>query len=253
MSIRLKRFLPGNALCSAKKMPSYLRYVVLAWFVVLLAGFWITRTEVRDIALPNKLVLDQTPASGNASQQAEQTASAPTESPDSSTADSGSQSLVLADELLEELEGMTRLARYASIPVGRDALRELASVVLLEASTQCMDGQQAVAEVVLNRVLAQNFPNTIHDVLYSGLNTSLMQFATAPYIADAEPTETQFLAVKLALTGPSVLPVDVVYFSKGGENEYVWGRIEDHVFCYQYPWALIEHESDLTEIENDEK
>ena len=43
-------------------------------------------------------------------------------------------------------------------------------------------------------------------------------------------------AIDAALYGPSILPVDVVFFSRNGENDRVWGKIGGHVFCYAYVW-----------------
>lgn len=129
------------------------------------------------------------------------------------------------------------VARYAGVTMSKAELRELVSVIFLEAGTQSLRGQQAYAEVVLNRVIAKNFPNTVHDVLYQGTGTAVPQFSAVPQIPAAAPTGMQYRAVALALSGPSILPEDVVYCSQAGENKYVWGSIGDLVFCYQYEWA----------------
>ena len=34
----------------------------------------------------------------------------------------------------------------------------------------------------------------------------------------------------------SILDADVVFFSRNGENDRVWGQIGDHVFCREYIW-----------------
>ena len=41
--------------------------------------------------------------------------------------------------------------RYSSVAMSEDERRELAGIIHLEAGNQCAEGQQAVAEVVLNR------------------------------------------------------------------------------------------------------
>jgi spore germination cell wall hydrolase CwlJ-like protein len=121
--------------------------------------------------------------------------------------------------------------RYAELELSPEDIDLLAAITYLEAGNQSPAGQQAVVEVVLNRVIADNFPDTVHDVLYqSG------QFSPAAQIAYTQPTEAQYAAVDAALYGTSILPVDVVYFSRGGENNSVWGTIGSHVFCYQYTW-----------------
>lgn len=126
--------------------------------------------------------------------------------------------------------------RYANVSITDAERQELAAVIYLEARNQGAEGQQAVAEVVLNRVIADNFPNTVHDVLHQGENSSVPQFSTVYYIDAAEPGRAQFAAIDAALYGKTILPEDVVYFSLEGENDRVWGKIGDHVFCRQYIW-----------------
>ena len=134
---------------------------------------------------------------------------------------------------------LPRVSRYANIEITEEEIEELVDIVYLESATQSLRGQQAVAEVILNRVVAENFPNSIHDVIYQGVDgNGALRFSTTPNIKYAKPVANQYTAVEQALYGPSVLPADVVYFSKKGENEHVWGKIGAHVFCYQYPWAV---------------
>lgn len=61
-----------------------------------------------------------------------------------------------------------RAARYVNIEMTDEELAELAAVVFLEAGNQSAEGQQAVVEVVFNRVLHSAFPGTVHDVLHQG-------------------------------------------------------------------------------------
>lgn len=126
--------------------------------------------------------------------------------------------------------------RYADVTMTEEEEWELAAIIYLEARDQSFRGQQAVAEVVLNRVIADNFPDTVHDVLYAGAGTKYEQFSTIDRIDSAEPTQTQFDAIKAAFYGSGILPDDVVYFSLRPENDRIWGRIDNHVFCYQYVW-----------------
>lgn len=119
------------------------------------------------------------------------------------------------------------VSRYPAIT--EDERELLARMVYLEARGESAEGQQAVVEVTMNRVVAQNFPDTVQEVLYQK-----GQYATAPYLETAEPTEAQYKAVDAAIFGEPVLPMDVVFFSVGGENDNVWGTIGGHTFCYQY-------------------
>ena len=63
-------------------------------------------------------------------------------------------------------ERPARAARYINIEMTEEELNELAAVVFLEAGNQSAEGQQAVVEVVFNRVLHSAFPDTVHDVLH---------------------------------------------------------------------------------------
>lgn len=137
---------------------------------------------------------------------------------------------------MEETDKPPCNARYAGIAMSEDERRELAGIVYLESATQGLEGQQAVAEVVLNRVLSPYFPDTVRDVLHEGEGTGNPQFSTIIILDTALPSEAQYEAVDAAVNGPNILPEDVVFFSREGENERVWGKIEDHVFCYAYIW-----------------
>lgn len=139
--------------------------------------------------------------------------------------------LVLEPEPVPE-----QIPRYAGISMSDGEHRELAGIVYLEAANQCAEGQQAVVEVVFNRVISPDFPNTVHDVLHEGEGTPVPQFSTIGNLGLAEPSAAQYAAIDAALYGPSILPEDVVFFSRDGENDRVWGKIQDHVFCYKYIW-----------------
>lgn len=106
----------------------------------------------------------------------------------------------------------------------------LARVVYAESNTETLEGQIAVAQVVLNRVRSESFPDTVSEVIYQE-----RQFSTAPILDSVTPTENNYEAVDLAFE-LEVVPYDVLYFSRGAENDRVWGRIGAHVFCYGYVW-----------------
>lgn len=118
--------------------------------------------------------------------------------------------------------------RYAEITAEEREL--LARVVYAESNTEPLEGQIAVAQVVLNRVRSESFPDTVSEVIYQE-----RQFSTAPILDSVTPTENNYEAVDLAFE-LEVVPYDVLYFSRGAENDRVWGRIGAHVFCYGYVW-----------------
>ena len=119
-------------------------------------------------------------------------------------------------------------SRYPDVELTLEEENLLARVVWVEAQGECFEGQQAVAEVVLNRLMAEDFPNTVKNVIYAE-----NQFRSVPFLEDAEPTSIQYEAIERALEGPNVLPIDVYYFATYRVNDNVWGKIGGHVFCYE--------------------
>lgn len=141
------------------------------------------------------------------------------------------------EQVTPTAETPARVARYINIDMTDEELQELAEIVFLEAGNQSAEGQQAVVEVVFNRVLHSGFPDTVHDVLHQGEDSSVPQFSTIYGIGSATPTQAQYDAIAGALYGDTILDADVVFFSHNGENDRVWGKIGDHVFCREYIWG----------------
>lgn len=98
-----------------------------------------------------------------------------------------------------------RAARYVNIEMTDEELAELAAVVFLEAGNQSAEGQQAVVEVVFNRVLHSAFPGTVHDVLHQGEGGDVPQFSTIYAVSTATPTQAQYDAINGALYGDTIL------------------------------------------------
>lgn len=119
-----------------------------------------------------------------------------------------------------------RAARYVNIEMTDEELAELAAVVFLEAGNQSAEGQQAVVEVVFNRVLHSAFPDTVHDVLHQGENGDVPQFSTIYAVSTATPTQAQYDAINGALYGDTMhraedvaaLTEDLVYTIRGALN-----------------------------------
>ena len=125
----------------------------------------------------------------------------------------------------EDLRGEPR---YPDIQLTFEERQLLARVVWVEAQGECAEGQQAVAEVVLNRMASPNFGDTLKGVIYAE-----GQFRSVPYLEKAEPHQAQYDAIERAIYGPYVLPEDVVHFARFSTNDNVWGKIGGHVFCYE--------------------
>ena len=122
-------------------------------------------------------------------------------------------------------------ARYPHIELTLEEKRLLARVVWVEARGECDEGQQAVAEVVLNRMASNSFPDTLREVIYAE-----GQFRSVPYLDEAEPYQAQYKAIERAMYGPYVLPEEVVHFAGYKTTDYCWGQIGGHYFCYDWDY-----------------
>lgn len=127
-----------------------------------------------------------------------------------------------------EAEPEPEESRYPDIQLTFAERQLLARVIWVEARGESEKGQQAVAEVVLNRLASDNFPNRLRDVIY-GEN----QFRSVKFLDEAQPGQAQYQAIERALYGPYVLPEDVVFFATYRTNDKVWGTIGGHIFCYE--------------------
>lgn len=116
--------------------------------------------------------------------------------------------------------------RYPDIQLNAAEIHTLANLVWVEARGESFEGMQAVAEVVLNRMASDAFPNTLNEIVYGK-----EQFITKQY-DKAEPSQQQYDAIERAIYGPNVLPEGVVFYARQPLTDHIWGRIGGHVFCY---------------------
>lgn len=121
--------------------------------------------------------------------------------------------------------------RYPGVELSEEDMRLFAKLLWLECRGESYDGQQAVAEVILNRLVSKDFPNTVRGIIYAE-----GQFPCTDDIPKATPTQTQYEAIERALNGPYILPKEVVFYAKFKENRNFWGQIGAHYFCYAYDW-----------------
>lgn len=95
-----------------------------------------------------------------------------------------------------------------------------------EAGNQTMDGQRAVIEVILNRVLSDKYPDTVYEVLsQSG------QFSTWRLRNSVSHNEEQEEALRLVYSKAPILTTDYLMFSVG-KNSYGrnYVKIDDQWF-----------------------
>lgn len=124
-----------------------------------------------------------------------------------------------------------RLPYYSCLEITEDDVYTLACLVYHEARGEPFEGQVAVVEVVFNRMIYDQFPDTVEEVVFQKYG-DVWQFSPAPYLWTAEPGETQFQAVYTALneTEYNVTP-ETVYFSTAPYNDKISAIIGNHYFC----------------------
>lgn len=121
--------------------------------------------------------------------------------------------------------------RYAGLNISDEDVYILACLVYHEARGESFEGQVAVIEVVLNRMLSGYFPDTVEEVVFQKYG-AVWQFSPAPYLYSAEPGKEQYLAVHTAIEEREhILSEDTVYFSTAPYNESVDKIIGNHYFC----------------------
>ena len=119
--------------------------------------------------------------------------------------------------------------RYPGLELTDAEIDLMAKLLCAEAASEPFEGQQAIAEVILNRLISGRFQSSIHNIIHAE-----GQFEGASQMYKAVPTYSQYKAIERAIYGPYVVPIDVVFFAKFIVNKNVWGTIGSHTFCYSY-------------------
>lgn len=119
-------------------------------------------------------------------------------------------------------------SRYLGYELPEEDIYTLACFAWVEAREESELTQQAVLEVILNRVVSPDFPNTVQGVIHQG-----ELYNVTGKLASAQPELAQYRAVTAAMYGPYQLPIDVYYYSRRETGGQDWGTLEDLVFLYQ--------------------
>lgn len=117
--------------------------------------------------------------------------------------------------------------RYTGYEMSEEDIYTLACFLWLEARNESEQVQQAIVEVILNRVMSPDFPNTVHNILYRGEFYGKM--VDMKY---AKPDYPQYRAVTAAMYGPYQLPSNVYYFSVWETQGEQWGKIGSYTFLH---------------------
>lgn len=132
-------------------------------------------------------------------------------------------------ELYDASKPEMRETRYEGYELPQEDIDFLTRFVWAQAHNHSQQVQQAVLEVVLNRLVSNYFPNTVQNVVYGGMKK------VTPNMQWAKPTMTQYRALTAAMYGPYILPEDVLFYTPWEVSGDVWGNIDDYWFSYTNP------------------
>lgn len=118
---------------------------------------------------------------------------------------------------------------YQTIPISDEEYELLKKIVAAESQTQELEGRKAVVEVILNRVLSDEFPDSVKGVLSQKGHFSTWSMRNASWVVPELATEAIEAVIK---DGRTVLPdTEYLFFSRGKSRyakDYV--KIQDHWF-----------------------
>ena len=206
-----------------------LAYIGLAIIIVelmFLAGIYAMRTYAASVAsLANAIDIEE-PA------PVEETAAVYHLEADAPTWNTLVNNPKLADVPTEATEATeTAPAVYANISVSEEEFALLRSILALEAdyATEGHDGQKACIEVIFNRVLSDQWPNTVADVIYQKGQFSTVKYLKKPYNLPGEH-EDDAISEVLRETETVLPDTRYVYFDRKGKNGKDHVRLNHHVF-----------------------
>lgn len=179
----------------------------------------ITKKEIIRVTLPEKEPETEIPQENSEEPE--------TETPQES---SGEPETEIPQESSEEtVEAETCRNRW-NITLTNEETNLLAKILWLEAQGEPVEGQQAVVEVVFNRMASDLYPNTLYEVLSQ---SNPVQFCSWKNRDRAMPTEKEYQSIDDVLSGKTaLLRNDTMYFSTFPLTDHVEQKIGGHYFCY---------------------
>lgn len=111
-------------------------------------------------------------------------------------------------ERFSETYKTTTQNRYTKLKLTPAEKQLLARLVAVNAGGECSEGQQAMVEVLLNRLLSSEFPNDLKDLVFGE-----EPVCDVHLLNDVQLTSTQYLAVERAINGPYLLTTNVTDFT----------------------------------------
>ena len=99
-------------------------------------------------------------------------------------------------------------SRYEDLNLTPAEKQLLARVVCTKGYGECEEGQQMMLEVILNRLLSEDFADSLKEIVYGE-----KPLCDTDALNKADVTWQQYLVVEKALSGPYLLGADVTEFS----------------------------------------
>lgn len=133
-------------------------------------------------------------------------------------------------ETLEPERETFNLYEHIAMEMTSEEFRLLGLILALEAQDEPFEGQKAVVEVIFNRVLSPDFPDTVYDVLSQKGQFATWKYRNNPYNT---PNKTQTDAIAEVIANGNqntVLPEGYVFFSVGKVNGTDFIKIGNHQF-----------------------
>lgn len=140
----------------------------------------------------------------------------------------------------KELRNDLRLARtlavgprYANIEISNEERTLMAFCIYHEARGESFEGQRAVAEVILNRVLNPNeFPFTVKEVIYQKGQFECASYLTSKDITEPDKLTMAYEVIDYVLTNDDyILDYDVGYFRMTSFGDRTYTKIGCHYFA----------------------
>lgn len=116
------------------------------------------------------------------------------------------------DWVKPHIEGMVPVYGRSGIDyISLEDFELMGKTVFAEAKTEEFEGQVAVAEVILNRVESENFPNTVEEVIKQDDAFSSWENGSV----EAAPLDDECLEAVQDAVNERIFPDSVVYFREG--------------------------------------
>lgn len=109
----------------------------------------------------------------------------------------------------------------------------MACVLTLECGNQCYEGQLAIANLIINRILSGRWGSTVHDVLYAENQFSVVYTTAYANCMVNGPQESCVQAVRDAASGNNNIGSYLSYralWSVSPSNYTDYTIIQDHLF-----------------------